>query len=777
MALFGFRKKRTTRVIPLKPVSSFWRPLAQPFANRAIWLRLGMCFVALAALVICVESWRAPFPYRIGDFADHGIVSRVDFRRVDRFNSERAKADAEAQTPHIFRNDPKPLTLLPPKLRANLGEIVAAKSLNDLPTTTRDAFGLTPEGRGGPANPKGLPLDAEFAALKQALTDTVGKPGNRVEDVVSEFEKFIAPLKLRGLADVSAFTINKIRADQNLAIMTGAGNGDAAASPEIVFPADVQLSELLKETGTLGKTWPQFPRLNLCRRLFERWLISQAPVTLSYDGKATVTARREARIKTPLVTLDYPRNTILVGPRQVIDDERLAVLKAEHEEITSRASKGRMILRVVIVIAMLLILMGLNGLYLYHNEPRIITSAGRLFVYLTMCVSSVVVGRLLSLDPWRAEVVPITVIVMVLAIVYGSELAILTAVSLALVLTASTSGTVSEFVVLIAVAVTAVAPLGRIASRSRLVKVGFQTAAACFLISAGFEFLAGEPVTGPWFDDNVFIRSARSAGWCLVAGYLVAGSLPFIEQAFGVVTNISLLEMSDISHPLLRELVRLAPGTYNHSIAVATIGETAAEQIGANGLLVRVGAYYHDIGKMLKPHYFVENMTEGSQSRHQHLAPAMSTLIIIGHVKDGVDLAMQYNLPRPLIDFIEQHHGTTLVEYFYREATRLADRQPDYKPNVEESSFRYPGPKPQSREAGVLMLADAVESASRALSDPTPKRIENLVHDITMKRLLDGQFDECSLTLSEIHMVEESLSKSLIGIYHSRIKYPEQRTA
>jgi putative nucleotidyltransferase with HDIG domain len=426
---------------------------------------------------------------------------------------------------------------------------------------------------------------------------------------------------------------------------------------------------------------------------------------------------------------------------------------------------------------MLSILGTLMAFYLYHNEPQIFGSVPRLFVYLTIVVSTIVLGRILSMDPWRAEVVPVTVTTMVLAIVYGHELAILTAVSVALILAPSTSGSLAQFVMLIAVAVTAVVPLGRIASRSRLVKVGFQAAAACFLISWGFEFLQGEAVTGDWLADSLFIRSARSAGWCLVAGYLVAGSLPFIEQAFGVVTNISLLEMSDISHPLLRDLVRLAPGTYNHSIAVATIGETAAERIGANGLLVRVGAYYHDIGKMLKPHYFVENMTDGSQSRHQHLAPAMSTLIIIGHVKDGVDLAMQYNLPRALIDFIEQHHGTTLVEYFYREATRQADKQPDQKTTVEESSFRYPGPKPQTREAGVLMLADAVESASRTLSDPTPKRIENLVHDLTMKRLLDGQFDECSLMLSEIHVIEESLSKSLIGIYHSRIKYPEQRTA
>ena len=770
MPIFGFRKRRSSRTIPLKPSSSFRGAFTRSLADRGVWLKLGMCGVALAILVICLEAWRPTFPYRLGDFVDHGIVARVDFRRIDVFKRDRARSDAEAQTPHIFRNDPQPLTLLPARLRANLREIAEAKSLGDVSAATRNAFGLTQESRGGPANPTGRPLSDEFASLRRIATDKPDAPGNRIDDVVAEFTRLTAPLKSRGLADVNEFTLNKV---QSLAIVTGAEN----SLPEIVLPVDVQLTELLKPTGTLGKRWAEFPRLNACRPLFERWLVKQAPVTLSYDGAATLAARHEARDRTPDVTLEYPRNTILVPPRQLIDDERLAVLKAEHDAVAAQLTPGRKALRVMTVTAMLLILAVLIGLYLYHNEPGMITSTGRLFVYLTMSVSAVVLGRLLSMDPWRAELVPVVVTVMVLAIVYGHELAILTAVSLALVLTPATIGTVGEFVVLIAVSVTAVAPLGRIASRSRLVKIGFQTAAACFLISAGFDFLAGEPVTGPWLNQNVLLRSARAAGWCLVAGYLVAGSLPFIEQAFGVVTNISLLEMSDISHPLLRDLVRLAPGTYSHSIAVATIGETAAERIGANGLLVRVGAYYHDVGKMLKPHYFIENVTEGSESRHQHLAPAMSTLIIIGHVKDGVDLAMQYKLPRPLVDFIEQHHGTTLVEYFYREATRLADRRGDYKTSVEESSFRYPGPKPQTREAGVLMLADAVESASRSLSDPTPKRIENLIHDITMNRLLDGQFDECSLTLSEIHAIEESLAKSLIGIYHARIKYPEQRTA
>jgi putative nucleotidyltransferase with HDIG domain len=180
---------------------------------------------------------------------------------------------------------------------------------------------------------------------------------------------------------------------------------------------------------------------------------------------------------------------------------------------------------------------------------------------------------------------------------------------------------------------------------------------------------------------------------------------------------------------------------------------------------------------MLKPEYFVENMTEGMKSRHDDLAPAMSTLIIIGHVKDGVDLAHKYNLPPRIIDFIEQHHGTTLVQYFFHEATKQADGQPDHRTDAEESSFRYPGPKPQSKEAAVMLLADAVESASRTLSDPTPNRIGSLVHQIAMDRLMDGQLEESTLTLNQVRSIEDSLTKSLIAIFHGRVKYPEQRTA
>jgi putative nucleotidyltransferase with HDIG domain len=207
-------------------------------------------------------------------------------------------------------------------------------------------------------------------------------------------------------------------------------------------------------------------------------------------------------------------------------------------------------------------------------------------------------------------------------------------------------------------------------------------------------------------------------------------------------------------------------------MTVATLAEAAAEAIGANPLLVRVGSHFHDIGKMLKPRYFVEN--QSGENRHDSLEPALSTLIIIGHVKDGSALGRQYNLPTPVLDFIQQHHGTTLVEYFYHEAIRLQTNTGQGQSELE-ASFRYPGPKPQTREVGILMLADAVESASRALAEPAPSSLHRLVHELLMRRLLDGQFEESGLTLTELHVIEQSLCKSLIALYHGRIKYPDQR--
>jgi putative nucleotidyltransferase with HDIG domain len=412
----------------------------------------------------------------------------------------------------------------------------------------------------------------------------------------------------------------------------------------------------------------------------------------------------------------------------------------------------------------------LCGFYIFQHERRLLSDLRQFITLLGFVVLTVATAWIAASDQWRCELFPLLIFAMTCAIAYRYEIALLLGAAVSLATSLSLGLGLTEFVILTASVSVTVILTGDIRSRTRLLYVGLGGAAVAFFTTLGVGVLAGQPFVPTLVNDAIWF------GFCAVlSGLLMTGLLPFIERVFDVQTDLSLLELGDISHPLLQELIRRAPGTYNHSINVASIGEAAADAIGANGLLVRVGAYFHDIGKMLKPGYFVENQGEGG-NRHDSLLPAMSTLVIIAHVKDGADLARQHHLPQRIIDFIEQHHGTTLVEYFYRQAAKQCEEDP-HGGHIDETSFRYPGPKPQSKEAGVMMLADAVESASRALVDPTPARIESLVKEIAMKRLLDGQFNECGLTLEELHVVQGSLIKSLTAVYHGRVKYPDQQTA
>ncbi|MFC1709619.1 HD family phosphohydrolase [Candidatus Omnitrophota bacterium] len=254
----------------------------------------------------------------------------------------------------------------------------------------------------------------------------------------------------------------------------------------------------------------------------------------------------------------------------------------------------------------------------------------------------------------------------------------------------------------------------------------------------------------------------------ILSAFIVAGALPIFEFLFKVVTNISLLELSDFNHPLLKRLVLEAPGTYHHSLLVGNLAEMAAEAINANSLLARVGAYYHDIGKLEKPEYFSENQ-DRSLSRHEQLKASMSKLVIINHVKNGIFLAKRHKLNSAIREFIEQHHGTSLVFYFYRRA--LAESK--NKDDVKEEVFRYTGPKPQTKETAIVLLADSVEAACRALETPNAQRIEEVVHTIVNNKFIDGQLDECDLTLKDLNKIDKTFIRILSAIYHSRIEYPE----
>jgi putative nucleotidyltransferase with HDIG domain len=338
------------------------------------------------------------------------------------------------------------------------------------------------------------------------------------------------------------------------------------------------------------------------------------------------------------------------------------------------------------------------------------------------------------------------------------------------------------FLVMTAGSITCCFFLREIRTRMKLLEVSALAAVIVFITALALGFLAGSQP--PFFVPGVPTKTLQTgkifsnAGFHALAtflvGLLIQSLLPLIEKVFRIATSMTLLDHSDANQPLLKRLAMEAPGTFSHSLLIGSIAEAAAEAISRNGLLCRVGAYYHDIGKINKPNYFAENEM-GLTSRHKELSPAMSQLIIVGHVKDGIEMAKEYGLPVVLRQFIETHHGTTLVEYFYNEAKRLKNKDSKLKDVAppSESEFRYTGPKPRTKEAAIVMLADTVESAVRSLTDVTPTRIEAVVHNMSMKRLQDGQFDECDLSLRELSQIETSISKTLAAHYHGRMAYPK----
>ena len=324
----------------------------------------------------------------------------------------------------------------------------------------------------------------------------------------------------------------------------------------------------------------------------------------------------------------------------------------------------------------------------------------------------------------------------------------------------------------------------QVRKRSRLIRAGIFVGLATWLLAIIFQMILIPWEVFPGLDwRTIGLQSLAAIGSGIATAMIVGGSLPILESLFSVTTDISWLEAADLNHPLLKRMTIEAPGTYHHSLVLANIAESAAEAIGANPTMCRVCAYFHDIGKLAKPEYFTENAAP-DEDPHHDLAPTMSALIIMAHVKEGVDLALKYKLNLEIIETIQRHHGTTLVGYFYKRAlqqqqdARLGGKIMNIReediPEVSEESFRYSGPKPHTRECGIISLADAVESASRSLEKATPQRIEQLVNDIIEKRILDHQLDECDLTLSDLRLVAESFKFTLQSMLHSRIAYPKE---
>ena len=469
------------------------------------------------------------------------------------------------------------------------------------------------------------------------------------------------------------------------------------------------------------------------------------------------------------------KGEMLVREGERINSEHLLKLSEENKSFRHKQMLGR-VPGMALLFGYLLFAIYLVGLLTKrtsNTETRdlLLNAVTLLFVFLVVMVSNFLadeVARGFRFFTARAILfaAPVASGAMLVSIFYGIRLAASFSLIVSVLAAFATGGDIEFFLYFFVSSLVAGYGVRNCRERGILIKAGLKVSLTNVVLALGIEALYGSI-----YSIGTLIACASAFMGGILVGVIATGILPLVEMSFGLTTDIKLLELANLDQPLLRELMVQSPGTYHHSVIVSNMVEATAEAVKANPLLAKVAAYYHDIGKIRKPLYFIENQ-RANENKHEKLAPSMSSLVLISHIKDGVELAKQYKLGREITDIIRQHHGTSLISFFYQKAKEQSEKKGAKSGQVKEEDFRYPGPKPQTKEAGLVMLADVVEAASKTLVDPTAARIQGMVQRIIKKVFSDGQLDECELTLKDLNEIARSFNKTLSGIFHHRIEYP-----
>jgi len=481
-----------------------------------------------------------------------------------------------------------------------------------------------------------------------------------------------------------------------------------------------------------------------------------------YNPALTAAAQEAAEKRVEPVRTLVRRNEVVIDAGDRIEQVHLDMLRALGK---TTYGSGSLLLRVLASVATVVALLFVLGYYLRRYRRRYATSPRCTGIVLGSLVVAAFVARMASGSQFAeaAILAALATLAIVLAALLDAEVAMVASMFMAFFADmAAPSGDPRLLVTAAAAGIVAAFTAGAGGGRTSLI---VRTAAVCGLSNG---FLAGmvSTVFGLPIQHNQ-VGFAVAGG--VLASLIAAGAILVLERPLKITTELRLLELSNPSEPILKQLTVEAPGTYAASVAVGNLAEAAAEAIGADALLARVGSYYHDIGKLKRPYYFIENQ-QGGPNPHDRLTPHLSARVITAHVRDGLEIAEDIGLPEEIQAFMGQHHGTTLVEYFYEKAI-----QSTHDPSeIMESAFRYDGPKPRTRETAILMVADTVEAASRTLSNPDIDAIRTLVRNLIQHRIDDGQFDECNLTFADIHTIQDALVRSLMGTFHQRVKYPAQ---
>ncbi|MDS1029457.1 HDIG domain-containing protein [Bacillota bacterium LX-D] len=491
--------------------------------------------------------------------------------------------------------------------------------------------------------------------------------------------------------------------------------------------------------------------------------------TLINDPVSTAQKREEARAQVEPVRVTIKQGEKIAGEGDILTPAKIEALQQLGLLRTSTSFTNFFGVALLVLVTCILIVVFLRQYYkdILHSESH------QLLLALLLVLGLIIIKILSSFSGTSdamaliGYLVPASAITMLIAILLGTKLAIFSAFILGLY-TGVLNGYQFQFVVAVIIGgITGVFSVSRLSQRGDLMKAALYVMLANTMTALALGMMLNYSL----YRMAIAISFALANG--LLSSVAAIGTLPFLETVFDITTSVKLLELSDANQPLLRRLLLEAPGTYHHSVLVGNLAEGAADAVGANSILARVGAYYHDIGKIRRPYFFIENQIN-SENPHDKLTPTLSTLIITSHIKDGLELAKESKLPKVIVDIIAQHHGTNLISFFYNKALENIAADNDKSETVNEEDFRYEGPKPKSKEAAIVMLADAVEAGVRSLKNPTPGRMEGFIRKVIKDKLDDGQLEECELTFRELDTIAQSFLLVLNGIFHSRIEYPDQ---
>ncbi|GAB4265595.1 MAG: HDIG domain-containing protein [Deferrisomatales bacterium] len=719
---------------------SSWRRVLAPVAWAALMA------VPIALFVGTPIRLSSPV-YRAGDVAREDVKARQDFLVPDPEATERKRREAERASPAVYDRNPNALADALAGLREDLKGV-----------------------DGDPVGPDGpLPPDARAIAraLEQrweipvdpGLARELVRPG-RKDALVVEVRRALEPLYDRGV--VANRRLLLAEGPRGVVVRDVAGKQEGPLdNPASVADFDEARKELLGASGP-----------DAFSTLAGRVAGALLRPNLTYNSEETSARRAASREAVKPVLYQIRRGEMLVREGDRVTPEQARKLAAHAAMAQNRHAweSHAGLVALGFLCLYLTYLFGAGNVKKFRQEPRDLVFLSALLLTMLLIQRG---GLLLSValsevirgvgPAYLAYGLPVAAAAIAARVILNSETAVLFSVPYTVLASLAFENSLAAFLCFFFGGLVGAHRSARACLRMDFLRAGCWAGLAQGAVVGGLALLqTGAP--GP--EELGWAAAAVSVG--LLSGVLVLCLVPVAEWAFGYTTETRLTELASLDHPLLRELMLRAPGTYHHSIVTGSLVKAAAEAIGARVLLATVAAYYHDIGKISKPAYFIENQGDG-QNRHDKLAPSMSSLILLSHVKEGVELARKYRLGADLVDIVGQHHGTSLIRFFYDKACQTAR---DGVEAVSESDYRYPGPKPQTREAALVLLADTVEAACRTVADPRPARIRGVVQNIVNRTFTDGQLDECDLTLSDLHEIARAFSRILCGIHHQRIDYP-----